>query len=113
MEVDTDRHQHGGASKGPGDRVAEERERQGGADEGSGREVGAGPRGAEVAQAKHEGDQTHAVTNEAACRGSTQSSGSGERSAMRKCQQEITRARHQSLDHRNLYRVYGAELAGK
>ncbi len=65
MEPQADAHQSAGDEQAPTEKLIEEHDRERGAHEGSGAEVGAGARGAEVAQAEHEEHQAHAVAAEA------------------------------------------------
>ncbi|MNT43072.1 hypothetical protein D3C72_1795230 [compost metagenome] len=94
-----------------GDGVAEERDRQKRADEGGEREVGAGSRRAEVAQAEHEEDEADADAEKADEGGAGDEAGGRQRGAERQGKHKVRGAGRQTLDHGDLDRIGGGQFS--
>jgi hypothetical protein len=113
MQIHARRHERGSRDQEPCDGLGEQRNRDHSADKGRGRKIRPGAGRTEMAQPQHKECEANAITEEADDRGRCKGPFFGQLRAMGKAQRSIDDAGGNTLDHGELDRIGGAELAGQ
>jgi len=113
MQIHACRHERGSRDQGPCDGLAEQRNRDRSADKGGGRKIRSGAGRTEVAQSQYEKRQANAIAEEPDDSGRGKGPLFGQLRAVGKAQRSIDDTSGNTLDHGDLERIGGAELAGQ